>query len=194
MTANRAIRLRRGNKIQGSDLDHLDDIELVRRALNDDRRAFDGLVQRHYDIMFRMAYKWSGNRDAAADITHNAFLKMAANLHRFRGGSAFRTWLCRIVINTAKDWTKSQRHYQAFEIFEEQDHSQVSAVDKIYASEVLRGVYALPEKERDAVLLVFWEGFSHAEAGKILGCMEKTVSWRIHSARKKLAWLGQGRS
>ncbi len=44
----------------------------------------------------------------------------------------------------------------------------------------------LPEQQRDAVLLVYGEDMSHAEAAAIMGCTEKTVSWHLHEARKRL--------
>lgn len=145
-------------------------------------------------MMFGMACKWSGNRDHAADITHNAFLKMAAHLHQFRGKSSFRTWLCRIVINTAKDWARNQSRREVFDpvMVEGQPSTSSSAEDHVYAQEIMRGIAALPEGERMAILLVCGEGFSHREAAQILGCMEATVSWRIHSARKKLDKIWNG--
>ena len=60
------------------------DDDLVRIACAGDVRAFELLSERHYDFMYRIAFRWCGNQADAEDITHNAFLKMADKLHDFR--------------------------------------------------------------------------------------------------------------
>ncbi|MGB4106535.1 MAG: RNA polymerase sigma factor [Alphaproteobacteria bacterium] len=166
-----------------------DDRELIKRAQSGDTGAFEALVNRHYETMFRMAYKFSGNRQDAEDITQESCLRLARGLHSFKGESAFTSWLYRLVVNTGKDWYRSNnRHPKSDEGLET---AQVSAKseDQLYAKQVIAAVYDLPEGERDALLLVMSEGLSHKEAGKILGCKESTISWRIHEARKKLGAL-----
>ena len=53
-------------------------------------------------------------------------------------------------------------------------------------AELWQAVRALPPQQRDAVLLVYAQDMSHAEAGDIMGCSEKTVSWHLHEAKKRL--------
>ena len=55
--------------------------------------------------------------------------------------------------------------------------------------EGLRKLSMLPQEERETLVLVFAQGFSHKEAADILGCAESTVSWRVHEARKKLGGM-----
>lgn len=166
-----------------------EDRELIKRARSGDATAFEALANRYYETMFKMAYKFCGNRQDAEDITQESCIRLARGIHSFKGDSAFTSWLYRLVINTGKDWYKSNnRHPKSDEGLET---AQISAKgeDQIYAKQVIAAVYELPEGERDALLLVMSEGLSHKEAGQILGCKESTISWRIHEARKKLGTL-----
>ena len=89
-----------------------EDKELIKRAQAGDTAAFEALVNNYYGIMFKMAFKWCGDRTAAEDITQEACMKLARGIDSFRHDSAFTSWLYRLVINTAKDWFKSQnRHF-----------------------------------------------------------------------------------
>lgn len=163
-----------------------DDKALVAKAVWGDSRAFEDLLGRHYDMMFRISFKWCGNRPDAEDITQEACIKLARVLASFRGESTFTTWLYRLVINTAKDWQRAQKRHRAMDDGLDQAQSSGSQEDQVYAQEVLTQIRDLPEGEKDALLLVFGEGLSHAEAAVICGCKESTISWRIHEARKKL--------
>ncbi|MBU0859707.1 MAG: RNA polymerase sigma factor, partial [Alphaproteobacteria bacterium] len=73
--------------------------ELILKAINGDRHAFDALVSTHYGMMYRLAFRWCGNKSDAEDITQNAFIKTAENLWRFRFESSLKTWLYRITLN-----------------------------------------------------------------------------------------------
>jgi RNA polymerase sigma-70 factor, ECF subfamily len=169
-------------------MDNSEEHRLIRAAQGGDAHAFEALVNMHYETMYKMAFKWCGNATEAEDITQEACIKLARGLGAFKFESAFTSWLYRLVINTAKDWYKKpgrQASSDGLETASIATHTE----EQIYASEVLAHVVRLPEGEKEALILVFWEGLSHKEAGKILGCKESTVSWRIHEARKKLGAL-----
>jgi RNA polymerase sigma factor (sigma-70 family) len=160
--------------------------ELIRRAQKGDRVAFESLLRAHYDVMYRMAYKWCGNRADAEDITQNSCVKLARSIDSFRFESAFVSWLYRLVINTAKDWAKG-RAGQSTELTAAHEPAEAPAGEvKVFASQVMAFIRRLPEKEREALCLVFSEGMSHREAAVVMACKESTVSWYIHEARKKL--------
>ena len=164
--------------------------ELIERAQGGDRSAFEALLRLHYDTIYRMAYKWCGSRADAQDITQSACVKLARALGTFRFRSAFLTWLYPLVINTAKDWAKSRARHSGDVLDPEQGEAVVNdrplAEERVYANQVLARIRALPEKEREAIFLVFSEGLSHREAAEAMACRESTVSWYIHEARKKL--------
>ena len=88
--------------------------ELVSRSQNGDKEAFELLVVRHQELVFSLAFKLSGYRELANDIAQEAFIRAWRAIKKFRGDSAFSTWIYRITVNTA--WTlrkKAKKHYVA---------------------------------------------------------------------------------
>lgn len=164
-----------------------DETELINRASRGDADAFEALVNTYYEVMFKMAYKWCGNRRDAEDITQEACMKLARGIGSYKGGSKFTSWLYVLVINTAKDWYKSQnRHPEGTELLESIVADSDNAEEKLYTRQVLDEVNKLPEAEKESLLLVMGQGLSHKEAADLSGVKESTISWRIHEARKKL--------
>lgn len=165
---------------------------LVLLAQRGDRAAFAELIERHYDMIYRTAYKWAGNRTDAEDVAQDVCVKLAGVLTSFDGRSAFSSWLYRIVLNAVRDMQRARgRHGRRVEAYarvvpEDQPADQE---DMAATSQMWDAVRRLPEKQRDAVLLVYAEDRSHAEAGEIMGCREATVSWHIHEAKKTLRGL-----
>ena len=145
-----------------------EDQELIERALAGDRAAFDALIDKYYDLMYRLAFKWSGRREDAEDIAHTAFLKVADNLRRFKYDSSFKTWLYRIVINVAKDWHRKQKIRRYIPADDLEIAGGRRADENVAALELVSMVNRLPEGEREAIMLVSGQGLSHAEAAEIL--------------------------
>ena len=160
--------------------------DLIKQAQRGDKRAFELILQAHYDVMYRMAYKWCGNGTDAEDITQNACIKLARSIDSYQFQSAFLTWLYPLVINTAKDWAKTHARHTVNRAAETEMVQAPVAEGNIYATQIMARVRALPDKERQAIYLVFSEGLSHREASVVMDCKEGTVSWYIHEARKKL--------
>ena len=163
----------------------MDDTALIEKAVSGDKGAFEALLSNWYDVMFKMAYKYCGNRSDAEDITQEACIKLARSIGTFSYKSAFSTWLYRLVINAAIDFQRRQKPARPLEEGF-MGACAPDAEDQTYAHEILRQVYALPEKEKTAILLVMGEGMTHAQAAEIMDCKEKTISWYISEARKKL--------
>ena len=163
-----------------------DDEALIRRAQAGDSRAFEALLEHHYDTVYRFAWKWCGNRDDAQDITQQVCLKLAHALGSFRFESAFSSWLYRLVINCAKDWARSQRRHDGLDLKEgNKTVSDSGAVEhQAYLWEVLQKLNALPKDIKEILLLLHAEGLTHGEVARVLGMKESTVSWRLHEFRK----------
>lgn len=173
----------------------LNTLDLIRNAQSGDARAFETLVEDHYDFMFKVALKWCGNKNNAEDITQEACIKLARGLHGFRNDCAFNSWLYRLVINAAKDWMKVNNRHSVGDVGLDLVPDHADAEKSIYARQVWAQVYELPEGEKEAILLVMAEGLSHKQAAEILKVKESTVSGRIHEARKKLfALMGKEQS
>lgn len=168
------------------------DTSLVARANAGDRKAFSELVERHYDFIFRTAAKWLGRRQDAEDIAQEVCAKLATAMRSFDGRSAFTSWLYRVTLNAVRDSQRAQSrrgryHDKLAEVHPDSDPGEQE--DATAIRELWAAVRGLPNQQRDAVLLVYAEEKSHAEAGAIMGCKEATVSWHIHEARKTLRGL-----
>jgi RNA polymerase sigma-70 factor (ECF subfamily) len=164
---------------------------LVRRAQGGDATAFAALLDLHYDTIYRFACKWCGHPIDAQDIAQQACIKLANSISQFRFQAAFTTWLYRLVISCAQDWQRHQQHDRprAGEAIEPSTEGTPTE-DEIYLGQVLQQLAELGEGMKETALLVHAEGLSHAEAGEILGVSESTISWRIHTIRRRLS---QGR-
>lgn len=165
---------------------------LVVRAQNGDAEAFGELIAEHYDLIHRTAWKWCGNRADAEDIAQDVCVKLGSAIAGFDGRSAFSSWVYRITLNAVRDLQRAGkrrgRHADAYaEVTpEDQPAEQEEAAT---SRQLWDAVRALPDKQRDAVLLVYAEELSHAAAAEIMGIREATVSWHVHEARKTLRGL-----
>ncbi|TNM64928.1 RNA polymerase sigma factor [Aliirhizobium smilacinae] len=163
--------------------------EIFQKACEGDRDAFSTLIETHYDFIHAVAWRWCGTANDAEDITQDVCLRLGRAIRGFRGASTFRTWLYTLTLNAVRDHQRRTARRSRDE--------QRLAKDPLYAAAscerddggddtLWTAVRTLPEKQRDAVLLVYAERLSHAAAADVLGCSEKTVSWHLHEARKRL--------
>lgn len=165
---------------------------LVARAANGDAAAFAELIEGQYDRIYRTAWRWCGHRDDAEDIAQEVCVKIGQGIARFDGRSAFSSWVYRITLNAVRDWQRAGarrgRHADAYaEVAPTEAAADQEAA--VTSSQLWDAVRSLPEKQRDAVLLVYAEELSHAEAATIMGIREATVSFHVHEARKTLRGL-----
>lgn len=173
----------------GQMLSQTDDSQLAAEALRGDREAFRRLVERHYGMIYRVAYRYVGSAADAEDIAQDVCVTLATKLGGFRGRSRFTTWLTSIVINRCRDVLRRRKSsaelvekYVALRESEEADQADTNE-RTAWLHEMLQ---ALEPGLRETVLLVVGEDLSHGEAAKALGCAESTVSWRMHRAKQAL--------
>ncbi len=161
---------------------------LIRGAQNGDVASFAELLDLHYDTIYRIAWKWCGHRTNAEDIAQQSCLKLATSIPKFRFQSAFTSWLYRLVINCAQDWQRTQQRHDHAELPETGPPADTPTrpEDDIYLAQLLQQLEELGEGMKETALLVHAEGLSHAEAGRILGVAESTISWRLHAIRKHM--------
>jgi RNA polymerase sigma-70 factor, ECF subfamily len=166
------------------------DNELAQKAAGGCRDSFAVLVERCYDRIHSLAWRFTGSRQDADDIAQDVCLKLGSAIRRWRGDSGFETWLYRLTYTSAIDHVRARKRFalagaaNVIPLFE----GQVSPAPDAGADsdDLWAAVRALPPQQRDAVLLVYAEEQSHAAAASIMGCSEKTVSWHLHEARKRL--------
>jgi RNA polymerase sigma-70 factor (ECF subfamily) len=177
------------------------DEELVARARAKDFSAFEQLLDRYEDKIFRLAYRFVRNETEAKEVLQDTFLSIWRKLDTFKGDSQFGSWLYRVAANTALMRLRAQRRHP--EISTEElpigyldNYGQVPPPgenwsrrpDEELQSDELRrhiqsAVDALPEIYRTVFLLRDVEGLSTEETGEILGISVPTVKTRLHRAR-----------
>ena len=173
---------------------------LVADLCDGDMTALAILVDRHKDLVYRVAMQITKNSDDASDVLQDAFLKVYDSINAFRQESAFETWLYRIVVNLSIDAVKKRKRQQesmaslseVSDVHQNQDIQQdpTRQAERNELQEwVTQAINSLSIKHRSVVILHELEGLSHPQIADILDCSEGTVRSRLHYARKKLRVL-----
>lgn len=171
-----------------------DDSALALQASQGDRAAFAALVTRHYGFIHSVAWRWCRDRAVAEDIAQTVCIKLGGAIRTWRRDSAFRTWLYRLTLNAAHDQARAAAR-EARKVQSWASHMSVTGQTDLQAHEpeddhdLWAAVRTLPDKQRDAVLLVYGEEMSHGDAAAVMDCAESTVSYHLHAARKRLKLL-----
>jgi RNA polymerase sigma-70 factor, ECF subfamily len=178
-----------------------DDRELVRRAQNGDKEAFEVLVTKHQGRVFAVAGGILRNREDVEDIAQQVFLKAYFSLKRFDQRSAFTTWLYKITVNECWDLLRKKKVRPLVfesELNEEQAHAYQSTEQSTeYAGDVSdqletrqqldRWLDCLDERDRSMLVLKEVQGFTVEEIAEIMGINGNTVKVRLFRARQKIA-------
>jgi len=184
-----------------TDYHGLPDDQLVKLAQANDTRAFDELVRRYRDKVFRLSYKILRHEDDAAEALQDAFLSAFRGLKNFKAESTFSTWLYRIATNASlMKYRKRRDGMVSLEQSQSRDNESGEALqlpdwstqplEELLDSEldtVLReGVELLPEDDRDVFVRRDVVGLSNQEVAEELGLTVAAVKSRLHRARMKL--------
>ena len=166
-----------------------DEREIILRSRKGDREAFDVLIRMYQRMIHSLCYRMTGSLDDADDLVQETFIQAYRHLDNFRAEARFSSWLYRIAINRCLNWrARQKRRERAHEQWEPETDALPAEND--LTRQVQATLEKLPAKQRAAVVLTTYEGMNHAEAARILGCSEVTVSWRVFAARQKLKrWL-----
>lgn len=176
------------------------DAELVRRVQRGDKRAFDILVRKYQHKIVNLISRYVKDPSETQDVAQEAFLKAYRALPRFRGESAFYTWLYRIAINTAKNFlvAKTRRPPDGdVDSREAEQFDGPSALKELATPEnfllkdeieqvVKQAIADLPEDLRTAITLRELEGLSYEEIAQTMACPVGTVRSRIFRAREAI--------
>lgn len=171
---------------------------LIEQCRQGDVSAFDELVARHQTKVFNLCLWVLGDRDEAADAAQDAFVRAFRSLHKFRGESAFGTWLHRIAINVARDAAnrrkRAPRPFSAFESEENPEFDPPSTGASLQEDLVKRerrlavraALARLAEPHRMVLVLFDLEGHSYEEIAALLKVRMGTVKSRLSRARNAL--------
>lgn len=176
------------------------DLELVKRVQAGDKKAFDVLVLKYQHKIVNLVSRYVHDPHTAQDVAQEAFIKAYKGLARFRGDSAFYTWLYRIAINTAKNYLVAQNRRTPATDVDAQEAEQYGGESalKEYASPerqllseeiektIFDAIEALPDDLRTAITLRELEGMSYEEIAEAMECPIGTVRSRIFRAREAI--------
>ena len=187
--------------------DALDDVELARRVGGRDERAFELLMRRHNQMLYRIARSILRDDAEAEDAVQNAYLAAFRNIAGFRGGARLSTWLARIVINESYGllrkrkrggvvlpfspqsdrWDAGERDAEEDAMTDASSEQPDAAASRGEVRRLLeRNIDALPDQFRTAFILREVEEMSVDEAAACLGVPAATVRTRTFRARALL--------
>jgi RNA polymerase sigma-70 factor (ECF subfamily) len=155
--------------------------------------TWDEIVERHSDRVYRLAYRLTGNRHDAEDLTQEVFVRVFRSLHTYTPGT-FEGWIHRITTNLFLDQARRKQRIRFDALSDERASTLRSAgpgpdlavADQMFDDDVERALATLPPDFRAAVVLCDVEGLSYDEIADILGAKLGTVRSRIHRGRAML--------
>ncbi|MCS7235986.1 MAG: sigma-70 family RNA polymerase sigma factor [Armatimonadota bacterium] len=168
-----------------------EDERLVRAFRGGEESAFAALVIKYREPVYRFVRRMTGNHEDASDLTQEVFVRAYRSLRQFQGRCRFKTWLLRIATNACLDHRARRREPLTLEAVEElaapPEHGpEVVAELRERWQEVWEAVQALPGRQRAAVVLRLYGGYTYGEIAEILDCSEGTVKASVFAALRKL--------
>ncbi len=170
------------------------DETLAAAAANNDREAFAALLARHYDRIFGLAFRLTGARAEAEDLTQDICMALPVKLQSYRQTARLTTWLYRVTVNAAHDRrrraatrSRAADGWGDWELARQAEIAEAGAALDWLAATMAR----LSPELRDTVALTLGEELSQAEAAEVLGVSEGTVAWRMSEVKKRLRGMAR---
>ena len=145
------------------------------------------IVETYSDMLMRIALNRLDSIAAAEDAVQNTFERLMRRQPRFDSREHEKAWLIRTVIRICIDESRRASHKRSVPLSEE-----IAAAYSQESFELLETIKTLPEKDRDAVYLFYYEEYSTKDIARILGEREGTTRSRLSRARKKLKTIMEG--
>lgn len=162
--------------------------DLVRRAQDDDRAAFDALYEHHVGRIYAVCLRMSASRAEAERLTQDVFVRAWQQLKTFRGDSAFSSWLYRLAINVVLTDSRGARRRDAhLTVAPAEDMAESLRGRAGYDDERMdleRAIASLPPGARQVLILHDIEGYKHEEIARMTGTAVGSVKAQLHRARK----------
>ena len=173
---------------------------LVEQVQKGDNKAFDLLINKYQHRIVSLVARYVSDQSEAQDVAQEAFIKAYRAIDRFRGDSAFYTWLYRIAINTAKNWLVARKRRPPASDIDAADAEQYDMESRLkeqgtpenemMREEIKRTVFdtiaELPDDLRTAIMLREMEGMSYEDIALTMDCPIGTVRSRIFRAREAI--------
>jgi RNA polymerase sigma factor (sigma-70 family) len=177
----------------------LPDETLALSAQQGDRHAFETLIGRHKDVLYRLVRRYLGNPDDAYDLLQDTFISVWENLQRYDPKRSFLAWARTIALNKCRDFSRRQRFrrwisqlFAAEPTTETPSPAEFADLAELQARQDKRlrrldeAIASLPELYKEPLLLTTVGGLSQEAAAAVLRTTTKAVEMRLRRARQKL--------
>ncbi len=167
----------------------MSDESLMALIKKGDHQAFAHLVRRHTDKFYALAWRMTGSDQEAEDVVQEAFLKLWDKPEAFnpKKGARFTTWFYRVVNNLAVDRLRGRRKMQPVDFLENVTDERASQHDDMEETrrqaDMEAAIQNLPDKQKTALNLCFYEGLSNKEAAEIMGVKLKALESLLMRAK-----------
>ena len=159
----------------------------VEKARNSDSHAFEKLYRANADKVYGLCLRMTGNASEAEDCVQEAFIQAWNKLDKFRGDSAFGTWLHRVAVNVVLGrMRKSKREQDRIRAVSEVAPPAETVADNGELRDLEQAINELPSGARHVFVLHAVYGYSHGETGDMLGIAEGTSKAQLNRARRLL--------
>jgi len=166
----------------------IDEARVIEMAREGDSRAFETLLERYEKPVFNAAYRIVANYEDAADVTQAVFVKVHRKLGSYRPEHKFFSWIYRIAVNEAINFSRRKRCESPFDdAVAARQGSSVDHLARIARDELIQGALrSIKIDYRVVVVLKYFLEMSYKEIGDIVGIPEKTVKSRLFTGRELL--------
>ena len=176
------------------------DLEIVKRVQRGDKGAFDLLVIKYQHKLAKLITPYVRDSDDVFDVVQESFIKAYKALPRFRGDSAFYTWIYRIAINTSKNYLTAQsrrpprsdvdaieaEYYDGGSVLHDNTTPEAIMIKEEIKAAIDKAISNLPEELKIAITLREFEAMSYDEIADVMECPVGTVRSRIFRAREAI--------
>lgn len=169
-------------------LEASDEHALILRCREGDSIAREQLVTEYERVVYTVAYRMTGDREDARDITQAVFLKVFRSLATFDTRRRFFSWIFRIAVNESIDRLRGRRPGEPLDesSVDPGDRPDTAAARREAIEMVQAALLELGHEDRQVLVLRHWLDRSHAEIGEALGIQERTAKSRLFEARQRL--------
>ncbi|MDR1113105.1 MAG: sigma-70 family RNA polymerase sigma factor [Bacteroidales bacterium] len=165
---------------------------LIAACMDSNPKAQQKLFKQFYGMLFKLCMRYTRNYEEAQDMINEGFVKIFANLGRYKNSGSFEAWLSSVMVNAAIDYQRKFAVRQEMVNFEEieeviwEQNVENEALSRISSRELMTLIQQLPDQSRTVFNLYVFEEYSHADIAALLHIKEGTSHWHLNFARNKL--------
>ena len=163
----------------------INDADLIKGCINNDRRMQEELYTRFAPKMYAVCLRYAGNAEEAEDILQEGFIKIFKKLGSFRSEGSFEGWIRRIFVNTSIEHFRRKTYMQPISEQEENtmEGKSLSVLDSLAEKDLIHLIQQLSPGYRTVFNMYVVEGYTHREIGELLGISEGTSKSQLSRAK-----------